>query len=112
MSLRHFVDRSGQHWRVRVHSRGDWEFRPEPGNRAAPRRGEPPYHATDPFELSEQELQTILADLTPVDRPGGAPSPFRDESGAQSSTSPGGSLFEDYQPPPKPKSPFRDDRQD
>lgn len=112
MSHRHFVDRKGRNWRVRVRARGDWEFKPEPGNPEPPYHGEPPRHATDPYELSAEELQKILANAMPGDRPGGAPSPFRDDSGARSEPSSAAGLFEDYKPPGKPKSPFLDDRDD
>ncbi|MDX1393645.1 MAG: hypothetical protein R3195_04620 [Gemmatimonadota bacterium] len=108
MSHRRFVDRSGQRWEVRVRGRGDWEFRPERGNPSRPRRAEPPHWATDPFELSEQELCAIMGDAEPQERRGGAPSPFRDDDGQVGGG--GDSLFSDYTPPAKPKSPFKDDR--
>ncbi len=62
MSFRNFSDRSGARWQVKPRSKGEWNMEPLPGNPAARRIASPPLYATDPFELSEQELQRILED--------------------------------------------------
>ncbi len=93
MSHRKFSDRDGNRWEVRISSKADWCFEPVPGNPSASRRVRPPLYAgEDPFELSEQELQSILGDATEEAR----------------STRP--SPFGDYEAPKKKKSPFLDDR--
>ncbi|WP_419948991.1 hypothetical protein [Candidatus Palauibacter sp.] len=96
MSHRKFSDRRGNRWEIRVSSRAEWRFEPLPGNPNPPHRVRPPLYAgDDPFELSDQELQTILGSATPDPR-------------AERKT-PGASPFgDDYRPPPK-KSPFLDD---
>lgn len=104
MSYRRFSDRDGERWEIRERGRGDWEFRPVHGNPAPIHHGRAPHWQTDPFELSEQELQVVLSEATPLGT-GAGRSPFRDDSGKT-----GSSLFEDYEPPSKPKSPFLDDR--
>lgn len=104
MSYRRFSDQSGERWEIRERGGGDWEFRPIHGNPAAVHHGTAPHWQTDPYELSDQELQAVLADAKPV---GGRASPgsFRDDAGKA-----GGGLFSDYEPPKKPKSPFLDDQ--
>jgi len=102
MSHRRFSDRAGRRWEIRVRAKGDWEFRPVPGNPEPTRRGDGPLYQTDPFELSEQELQTILAGATPVSEAA--------EPDARGKHRPAGRLF-DWSPPEK-KSPFLDDRDD
>lgn len=111
MSYRRFTDADGARWEIRMHAKGDWEFRPVPGNPGRIHLGAPPLHTTDPFEVSEQELRRMLADASP--RPsrsaGSAPSPFRDDDGDEASG--GGGIF--GQPRPRKKrSPFLDDRED
>ena len=103
MSYRRFTDRAGHRWEIRDRHSGSWEFRPVHGNPAAPRQGAAPGYQTDPFELSEQELQAVLEDATPGD--GGGPGSSRPAGSGR----PGG-LFEDYEPPAPPKSPFLDDQ--
>ena len=99
MSHRKFSDRGGSRWEIRVSSRAEWTFEPLPGNPNPPCRVRPPLYAgDDPFELSEQELQTIFGGATPetraqrAERKGSGASPFGD----------------DYKPQPR-KSPFLDD---
>lgn len=76
-------------------SRSEWRFEPLPGNPGAPRRVRPPLYAgDDPFELSEQELQSILGNATPE---------------AKGRGTPGASPFGDVHEPHKKKSPFIDD---
>jgi hypothetical protein len=104
MSHRRFVDGAGRRWEIRVASKGDWRFEPVSGNPSPRRRGDVPLYATDPFELSEQELRTIL-DAAREDAGRGPESPFGDDppSGRRSP-------FPDDWKPPERKSPFRDDR--
>ncbi|MCZ0935585.1 MAG: hypothetical protein OXJ54_10425 [Gemmatimonadetes bacterium] len=96
MSHRKFSDRRGERWEVRVASRSEWRFEPLPGNPGAPHRVRPPLYAgDDPFELSEQELQSILGTATPearTDRGSPRASPF-------------GEAYE----PRRKQSPFLDD---
>lgn len=95
MSHRKFSDRRGNRWEVRVASRSEWRFEPLPGNPGTPNRVRPPLYAgDDPFELSEQELQSILGAATPE---------TRTDRGT-----PRASPFGDYEPRRK-KSPFLDD---
>lgn len=103
MSHRKFLDRDGTRWEVRVSSKHEWRFEPVPGNPRAPRRARPPLYAgDDPFELSERELQTILAGGTQAP---GARGPGSREPGEAPRASP----FGDTHRPPKKKSPFLDD---
>ena len=96
MSHRKFSDRRGNRWEVRVSSRAEWTFEPMPGNPHPPRRVRPPLYAgDDPFELSEQELQTIFGSATPD---------IRTEKKSK-----GLSPFGDAYKPPAKKSPFFDD---
>lgn len=77
-------------------SRSEWRFEPLPGNPGSPRRVRPPLYAgDDPFELSEQELQSILGNAAP-------------EAKTRRGT-PGASPFGDVHAPRKRKSPFLDD---
>ncbi len=96
MSHRKFSDRQGNRWEVRVASRSEWRFEPLRGNPGRPHRVRPPLYAgDDPFELSEQELRSILGAATPEAGTGrGTPR-----------TSPFGEAYE----PSRKKSPFLDD---
>lgn len=92
MSVRNFKDTSGRRWQVKIRSRREWLLEPLPGNPETSRTVEPPLYAEDPFELSEQELQRILAGARESPSPN-RPSPFKD----------------DREPPPKDRpSLFRD----
>jgi len=104
MSHRRFVDSAGRRWEVRVASKGDWRFEPVSGNPSPRRRGDVPLYATDPFELSEQELRTIL-DAAREDAGASPGSPSGDDAAAGPRKSP----FHDDWRPPERKSPFRDD---
>ena len=92
MSRRKFTDRRRQRWEVRVASRSEWRFDPLPGNPGPPQRVRPPLYAgNDPFELSEQELQSILGAATPetrTDRGVRRTSPFGDAYEPRRKTSP------------------------
>ncbi|WP_419941347.1 hypothetical protein [Candidatus Palauibacter sp.] len=96
MSHRKFSDRGGNRWEIRVSSRAEWTFEPLPGNPNPPCRVRPPLYAgDDPFELSEQELQTIFGSATPETRAQRKPQ--------------GLSPFGDVRKPRTKKSPFLDD---
>lgn len=93
MGHRKFVDRQGYRWEVKVTSKADWRFEPVPGNPNEPKHVRPPLYAgEDPYELSEQELQSILGETTAIE--------------ATPRKSPFGGTYE----PPKKKSPFLDDQ--
>lgn len=79
MSLRKFKDATGGLWQVKIRSRHEWLLEPLPGNPDAPRTVEPPLYAEDPFELSEQELQRILAGAGEGSPRPARPSPFKDD---------------------------------
>jgi hypothetical protein len=93
MSVRNFRDTSGQRWQVKVRSRREWLLEPLLGNPEMPRTVEPPLYAEDPFELSEQELQRILAGAGGDEASSSQPSPFKDDP--------------EFPPKDRP-SPFRD----
>ena len=100
MSHRTFSDDRRNRWQVRVSSRAEWRFEPLSGNPDPARRVRPPLYAgDDPFELSEQELRTMLR--------GGIP-----DARTTSRESAGPSPFGDAYTPPAKKSPFLDDLRD
>jgi hypothetical protein len=81
MGYRRFTDRDGATWEIRDLSDVAWEFEPvsQPGTRTV--RVPAPGHQKDPFDLSTEELQSLLdgvaKDAAP---PRSAPrkSPFKD----------------------------------
>lgn len=104
MSYRTFADAGGARWQVRVLSKSAWRFEPIGGNPADPRRGAPPLYAgNDPFELSDQELQRILADALPQAGGRGGVGSGAEERATR--RSPFGDVYE----PPAKGSPFGDD---
>ena len=60
-----------------MRSRTEWEFEPVEGNAEAPRLATPPGYEQDPFEMSVEELQELLA-AARMRRPPPKPSPFLD----------------------------------
>ncbi len=60
MGYRKFTDRDGRSWEIRDHSRSEWMFEPLPGNPEGRTAVSPPGYDNDPFELSNEELQTLL----------------------------------------------------
>lgn len=106
MGYRRFADGEGGRWEVRPGSSGEWRFEPVSGTSRPPSRGRPPLYATDPFELSERELQRILETARPLHGRRG-PSPFGD---TPSTTTPSPFGDEEEGEPPKKRSPFLDDR--
>jgi hypothetical protein len=77
MGDRRFVDQDGRRWEVVVRSRSEWRFEPVEGNPGPARTAEPPGYERDPFELSVEELQRLLAAAAPP-RAGKARNPFLD----------------------------------
>lgn len=77
MSRRKFVDRRGESWEILEVSRSEWAFEPVQGNPGSRTTVTPPGYESDPFEMSNEELQRLL------DGAGGPPraprkSPFLD----------------------------------
>jgi hypothetical protein len=62
MGDRRFADREGKRWDVVVRSKREWVFEPVEDNPGPRRSCAPPgYEQLDPFELSVEELQQMLA---------------------------------------------------
>jgi hypothetical protein len=58
---------AGHVWEIQDRSRNEWEFAPVGGN-PEPRRTVPaPGYESDPFELSNEELQRMLDAVRPAD---------------------------------------------
>lgn len=76
MGYRRFTDRDGVTWEVRERSRSDWELVPVDG-RGPARVVHAPGYESDPFELSEEELQRLLGEAGPARRTK-PPNPFGD----------------------------------
>ena len=77
MAFRKFVDRDGHEWEVRPRTRSDWDLAPFGGNPHPQRNAPSPGYEKDPFELSREELQTLL-DSAPIPKPRAKKSPFGD----------------------------------
>ena len=60
MGYRKFVDSAGNAWEIRDQSRSEWVFLPVSGNPNSRRTVSAPGYEKDPYELSDQELQTLL----------------------------------------------------
>ena len=60
MGYRKFVDRDGRPWHVQDETDSVWTFVPQPGNSADRTTVSAPGYDKDPFELSNEELQTLL----------------------------------------------------
>lgn len=60
MGFRRFTDRDKQQWEIRDVSRSRWEFAPAGDNPHPSRSVAPPGYEQDPYELSQEELQTLL----------------------------------------------------
>jgi hypothetical protein len=67
MGYRRFTDRAGHAWEIRDRSRNEWEFTPVAGNPEALRTVPAPGYESDPFELSNEELQRMLDAVRPAD---------------------------------------------
>ncbi|MFQ5551087.1 MAG: hypothetical protein ACE5FJ_07620 [Gemmatimonadales bacterium] len=75
MGYRRFVDRDGNEWEVKDRYQSEWELVPVGGNRGSTVRVKPPTYESDPYEMSNEEIQRLL------DSEGGSrgpkrPSPF------------------------------------
>lgn len=77
MGDRRFTDRDGRRWEIRVRHRQEWSFEPLDDNPGPARVATPPGYESDPFELSVEELQSVL-DAAPPPRPRPKSSPFLD----------------------------------
>jgi len=77
MGDRHFVDRDGRRWEIRVRGKREWSFDPLDDNPGPSRPVTPPGYESDPFELSKEELQKLL-DAAPMARARPKSSPFLD----------------------------------
>ena len=60
MGFRRFTDRDKLSWEIRPVERGEWEFSPVRENTGRPRTVPSPGYEKDPYELSQEELQTLL----------------------------------------------------
>ena len=76
MSHRRFTDRNGHAWEVRERSRSEWELAPVAGNPNSSVSVPPPGYESDPYELSEQEMQRLLESAPKPGKP--KKSPFID----------------------------------
>ena len=77
MGYRRFTDQAGNEWEVRDLTRSDWELQPVSGEGRA-RRIPAPGYESDPFELSEEELQKLLGEGGGEGRSKPLKSPFKD----------------------------------
>ncbi|UCD23908.1 MAG: hypothetical protein JSW51_12885 [Gemmatimonadota bacterium] len=64
MGYRRFDDKAGNTWEVRDRSSSQWDFEPVGGNPARPKSVSAPGYQADPFELSIEELQQLLGDVS------------------------------------------------
>jgi len=61
MGFRRFTDKHGQQWEIRPRTKSDWDLDPV-GDNPGPRRSvRAPGYEPDPFELSQEELDRLLA---------------------------------------------------
>ena len=77
MGYRRFDDRDGNTWEVREDAMRGWAFEPVSGNPHERRTITPPKYQSDPFELSERELQRLIEEDRP-ERTRKAKNPFLD----------------------------------
>ena len=78
MGYRRFTDTEGNEWEVRDFSKTAWELHPVPGNPGRITRVDPPGYESDPFEMSEEELQRLLGRAGGSGRSRPSKSPFKD----------------------------------
>jgi hypothetical protein len=75
--FRKFLDRDGHEWEVRPRTKSDWDLEPRGSNPSRARSVRSPGYEKDPFELSREELQSLLdASSAPTTR--SVKSPFKD----------------------------------
>ena len=77
MAFRKFTDRDKQEWEVRPRSRTEWELCPTGGNPGQQRSVPSPSYESDPYELSQEELQGLL-DRSSAQTRRGVKNPFGD----------------------------------
>jgi len=77
MGYRRFTDRDGNTWEVRERSQSEWELQPVSGNPKPSVRVRAPGYESDPFELSNEEMQRLL-DSVPSGSPSARKNPFKD----------------------------------
>jgi hypothetical protein len=78
VGYRRFTDPEGNEWEVRDFSKTAWEFHPVADNPGRIIRIDPPGYESDPFEMSEEELQRLLGRSGGPGRSRPPKSPFRD----------------------------------
>jgi len=78
MGFRAFTDRQGRRWEVRNRVKSEWEISPLGDNPERPRMVPAPGYESDPFEMSEEELQRLLDTPDPGKRTRAPRSPFGD----------------------------------
>jgi len=64
MSYRRFDDKAGNTWEVRDRSGSEWDLEPVGGNPRKTVRVPAPGYQADPFELSVEELQRLVGDVS------------------------------------------------
>ena len=64
MGYRRFDDKNGNTWEVRDRSSSRWDFEPVGNNPGRPVSVDAPGYQSDPFELSLEELQQLLGDVS------------------------------------------------
>lgn len=77
MAYRKFIDREGHAWEIVNRSKREWVLEPVEGNPGPRRAIEPPSYERDPFEMSKEELQTLL-DGSGAEHQRDVKSPFKD----------------------------------
>ena len=77
MAHRKFVDRDGNQWEVRPRSREEWGLEPVGENPHRARSVSSPGYEKDAYELSREELQSLL-DRSSAPSPRSVKSPFQD----------------------------------
>jgi len=60
MGFRRFTDRDKLSWEIRPVGRGEWQFSPVGENTGRPCIVQSPGYEKDPYELSQEELQTLF----------------------------------------------------
>jgi hypothetical protein len=77
MGYRRFTDRDGNEWEVQDSSGLEWRMLPVSGNQQSQVNVRVPGYESDPFELSNEELQRLLDAARPA-RSNKSENPFLD----------------------------------
>lgn len=77
MGFRRFTDRQGRQWEIRPRTKSDWDLDPVGDNPEAQRSVRAPGYEPDPFELSQEELDRLLASSQQAP-PRSVKNPFKD----------------------------------